>query len=331
MRLPDLINNPTVTLILSLVPLASISVWLLWRWSVREQMRLPRCGSCGYDVRHIMGLTCPECGLDLRQAGIVAPGQAPRLTPIWSALMWLTLYPVPAMVVAYIIVNMLVPWSYQMSVIRQVRTAAPYANTTIYAKLEGSLWSTRSSRPHSTIGLEMSTLRITTDPQQKQPMDLRIDMKTGRYSYTLGGTVTQGQGGLKSAVLCKWLVDSGAFKADQFPQAAAEYLCSYFDEMNTSQGLVTGRQYTNPADPNDKSAMQVPAPAGWRGMWYPPAYVTANSVFVSIDEADSPRQKIVLVTIWIVLWLLSGWVVYMRSLRALSPAPAATPVIADAA
>ena len=33
---------------------------------------LPACGSCGHAVRGIAGLTCPACGGDLREVGIIA-------------------------------------------------------------------------------------------------------------------------------------------------------------------------------------------------------------------------------------------------------------------
>ncbi len=36
------------------------------------------CGSCGYAVRGLTQLTCPECGVDLREAGIRPAGSAAR-------------------------------------------------------------------------------------------------------------------------------------------------------------------------------------------------------------------------------------------------------------
>ncbi len=324
MRLPDLINNPAVTLVLSLVPLASISVYLLWRWSVRAQMRLPRCGSCGYDVRHIVALSCPECGLDLRQAGIVAPGQAPKLTPGWAAMMWLTLYPVPAMVIAYIIVNTLVPWTYDLTVYRQIRTAPPYADTTLYARMDGTTWHTRRNRPMATVGYKMSSLRIGSNMQLAMPTDLRINLKSGRYSYTHNGTQVQGEGGLKPEMFERWLLDTGVFKAEEYPRVAAEQMCPFISETNTERGWTTGRQYANPANMQDTSASLVPAPPGTRLPWFPPAFMTAASSINFIDEAPSGRKKTSIVAIWIGLWLLSGWAVYLRANRAITPASAVT-------
>lgn len=32
------------------------------------------CGACGYSVEGLLAMTCPECGVDLRRAGIRQPG-----------------------------------------------------------------------------------------------------------------------------------------------------------------------------------------------------------------------------------------------------------------
>lgn len=65
---------------LLLVLLAAVAVgWavLVFRYAGskdgRERDGGPRCGACGYDVRGAASLECPECGADLRYAGILPP------------------------------------------------------------------------------------------------------------------------------------------------------------------------------------------------------------------------------------------------------------------
>ncbi|MEM9347715.1 MAG: hypothetical protein AAGB26_13975 [Planctomycetota bacterium] len=54
--------------------------WLWIRGSTsRTHAGLPSCGQCGYAVRGIETLACPECGADLREVGIIMPGQASGL------------------------------------------------------------------------------------------------------------------------------------------------------------------------------------------------------------------------------------------------------------
>ncbi|MBX3402361.1 MAG: hypothetical protein KF699_03005 [Phycisphaeraceae bacterium] len=46
------------------------------RW--RDRVRQPCCGECRYPVEGLTTFTCPECGKDLREAGILVPGVRPR-------------------------------------------------------------------------------------------------------------------------------------------------------------------------------------------------------------------------------------------------------------
>ena len=39
------------------------------------------CGQCGYVVRGIASMNCPECGADLREVGIVPPGTGRSRSP----------------------------------------------------------------------------------------------------------------------------------------------------------------------------------------------------------------------------------------------------------
>ena len=64
-----------------LLVLAAVAGWpvllvfLTREWRRRRGMegRGPHCGSCGYSTHGLAGLTCPECGSDLREVGIVVP------------------------------------------------------------------------------------------------------------------------------------------------------------------------------------------------------------------------------------------------------------------
>lgn len=56
----------------------------------RGGVRRPSCGSCGYAVAGLDGLTCPECGADLRDVGIETPAGArsPWVVPFAIAVLW---------------------------------------------------------------------------------------------------------------------------------------------------------------------------------------------------------------------------------------------------
>jgi hypothetical protein len=44
----------------------------------RDRVRHPCCGACRYPVEGLTSFTCPECGADLRSAGILVPGVRPK-------------------------------------------------------------------------------------------------------------------------------------------------------------------------------------------------------------------------------------------------------------
>ena len=56
---------------------------------------LPLCGRCGYAVRGVGSLACPECGADFREVGIVTPAMRRRyigpvlFIAIWSLALWM--------------------------------------------------------------------------------------------------------------------------------------------------------------------------------------------------------------------------------------------------
>jgi len=55
-------------LVLTLTTTLLLAAYFLF---VRKQRSDPSCGNCGYAARGISTLTCPECGSDLREVGIV--------------------------------------------------------------------------------------------------------------------------------------------------------------------------------------------------------------------------------------------------------------------
>lgn len=57
------------------------------RYPRGPRVQAPCCGNCHYPVRGMPTFVCPECGSDVREAGIVLPRPAtrPRLGVLASA------------------------------------------------------------------------------------------------------------------------------------------------------------------------------------------------------------------------------------------------------
>jgi hypothetical protein len=96
-----------VVLILGLV---GVPTWFQ-RLSSRSY-DIARCIKCGYGIRGIMTLTCPECGSDLREVGIKPPsrkGDPPR--PV-HPLIVIPLLPIPALILTVIVAESVLPRYY---------------------------------------------------------------------------------------------------------------------------------------------------------------------------------------------------------------------------
>lgn len=80
--------------------LCLLGIVVLWYRVLRRPRGgpLPSCGSCGYAVRGIETLVCPECGADLREVGIETPKRKGAVTPLGFVVSWIVLMPVPLMV-----------------------------------------------------------------------------------------------------------------------------------------------------------------------------------------------------------------------------------------
>ncbi|MFG0330064.1 MAG: hypothetical protein ACF8PN_09220 [Phycisphaerales bacterium] len=71
--------------------LAGAVAVLVWR-SSRSARKLretgPVCGQCAYPVRGVTTFTCPECGCDYRNVGILSPAISPGYGPTSFAIAW---------------------------------------------------------------------------------------------------------------------------------------------------------------------------------------------------------------------------------------------------
>jgi len=83
----------------SLVGLVYIWVRTLFWGEVADD--IARCARCGYAVRGVGSLSCPECGVDLREAGIVSPSMGRKRIAVWLfILLWTLCLPIPGCVLS---------------------------------------------------------------------------------------------------------------------------------------------------------------------------------------------------------------------------------------
>jgi|GEM_PF-3506580 len=71
---------------------------------------LSRCGNCGHTFRQLSTYDCPDCGADLREVGIVPIVSNPPRYPLWQVLAtWTLAYWIFASIVLTILPSDLVP------------------------------------------------------------------------------------------------------------------------------------------------------------------------------------------------------------------------------
>lgn len=87
----------------------------LFRWlrTIGRHAAEPCCCSCGYCVRGLSAMVCPECGADLSTVGYYPEGmRVPVSRPIWSAVwvgLWSLALLVPTCLVSLVIADMVCP------------------------------------------------------------------------------------------------------------------------------------------------------------------------------------------------------------------------------
>jgi hypothetical protein len=217
--------------------------WLWWRVLHRPKGDLAVCGKCGYGVRGVGSLTCPECGADLREAGIVTPGRRGMVRPLAFVLLWTVLLVPPAAVVSLIALGLGPQVStYGVFIDLQPTTAASSytVNLRVYAaEAHVGVASFPSSRPmphgsggswivaplapgqvpHS-IDLEVSS---SSQPGAVQERAMRIDPAAGTYRYTRsGGPSASGRTPVEAAAMEQWLSSAGVAGGPQRSAEAAE-------------------------------------------------------------------------------------------------------------
>ena len=102
-----------VGLLVVLVVLTVVGMLVFIKRRLRRDRDLPICGQCGYAVRGVQTLICPECGSDLREVGIIAAGKLPNWRPWPGAVtrftLWTLLFLIGGSVIGSVIDSYFVP------------------------------------------------------------------------------------------------------------------------------------------------------------------------------------------------------------------------------
>ena len=159
----------------------------------------PTCGKCGYCVRGISELICPECGSDLREVGIRAPGVgAPvQLTPRAKLIMWSTLVPVICLSLFIPLGVLLGPRVLLTTQRRTIFCQASYLNATLNVVREGRKVAMGVNRNAAS---PLQTMTISSSSMNP----IEVDLASGSAKFNDSkGSVTEGA--FNAALVQRWL------------------------------------------------------------------------------------------------------------------------------
>src|SRR5688572_23757491 len=74
-----------------------------------RRVEVPSCGSCGYCVIGLETMTCPECGKDLREVGILTPGTAKPMSRGGRVFVWTLVSAAPLLIFSQVAAQWMAP------------------------------------------------------------------------------------------------------------------------------------------------------------------------------------------------------------------------------
>lgn len=295
--------NPSVapTLLIALVVLAGLvllaTIWRRQAWG-RGRAAEPSCGKCGYPVRGLTSLNCPECGSDLREVGIVTPRTAREAGPLVWAVVWTVVLPWPAIGLSALLAATALPRGVETNMRRVIFVQAPYLNAIIQANMTGRGVRYGQHGPPRPVPVTQLTLELQT---QRTVGPLTVDLASGtsRYTDAAGQAVTR-PGPFDPGAVLAWLGSAGFDTTDPKIQARAADVHAAAQEIPQAQNKVS---YLG----KEPDGSQV---------------VTAHPSFITTMPRPNPWTMLGVLGLWVVVWLAGiVWIVRRNPTR-LTPSSA---------
>jgi hypothetical protein len=193
----------------------------------------PLCGHCRYCIRGITTLTCPECGSDLREVGIIAPNiRLPVDIRHLRAIIWTLALPIPAFCISWLLLSYVLPFGAMHKMDRRIQINASYLN--IQLDIDAIGW------PSQPGFVPPSAFR----PDKFRIYDrnftglLEANLATGAYHHWWRNSPDIWQNaGFNGLVIATWLVPTGANPTDPRVGYAGNQIYKAISEMH--QGTAT--------------------------------------------------------------------------------------------
>lgn len=291
----------TATLLLLLVPI----VFTWWKFGWLGTTQDPLCGKCRYIVRGLSGDTCPECGSDLRQVGILPPGKRLFWKPLLICMTWSVVLPVVALGVSSLLVAYVLPCRHTQQMFRPVTIfmRAMPGNMSLTMAGHAIFWGGRNrpAVPTPAIPMQELTLSVQGSPGAPQVISLHVDWRTKAWRISPAGRPAIGRPGrFDDKAILAWLGRAGANTTDRDVQQLARDLLSAIDEIPQVQAQIV---------PPPRPAPTSPVPYGTIRNFGPTSGTAMPAMQVSAVYVVNTSQEIrwlipVIGAFWLAVWLL---------------------------
>ena len=268
----------------------AVVVLLAARRRRKNAPALPSCGKCGYVVQGLPTFTCPECGSDLREAGIITSTQRRPFGPLARASLWTLILPVPALLFTVLAAMTILPTRVTRNETWDLvgPASGAYGGLRVLAKGDMLSWPSQPATPALT---QISFEWAAGDPPRVGP--LAVDLQTKGYRYQKADhTRVAGESGCDAGVIRDWLRENGVDVTSAGVEA----------EINALAGIVTAGNLN-----------AIPSAV------FASASKSAGGGYIS--PGGDPR---LLLGFWLVVWLIGLWFcIRRRRGAAAQPAEAA--------
>jgi len=270
--------------------MAVLGVALMVRGWSRRKARYPHgpaCRRCGYAVRGLKSLTCPECGADLRGDGVLATG-ASRPMPMW---MWASLF-TPALAYPAVLVSVLavVAGIVPQHIVTTTRSAWIMPRSQGYAWI--SAWFEIAGR-RGAGPIERITLRVShraPPPMLSRDSPVILVWSAPELSFSIqddsGAIREQGQA-VDLEVMLRWLTASGVDISKPSVREEAQFILDQVPALQ-GEGAPALEPHSANGGPFSSTASSVIHVAGATPTWYPPA---AGIFWLAVWVAQAHRQR----------------------------------------
>lgn len=247
----------------------------------------PCCGKCGYSVRGLDSFTCPECGSDLREVGILTDDRRRFTRPIIHAALWTLVLPIAALAASSFLMHFALPVVREQHLQRVVFCQYPQLNATFTIKQDGRKTSWGGERRN--VVVPVTAMTITTG--QDVDHQLHVNLITRGYDFLdSAGRTVSASSGFNAAALLRWLSTQGFNATDPLVGAGAADVITCIDEIPTGQGRFSRFSVRNSM-----------------------ADITAHPTWSYTMIGVSPWTTISLTAFWILVWVAGIRAIVRRS------------------